>query len=172
MGRIPRPAARYIGALISRLKSLLVVLVRSSNSLPDFHFPFQSLHLISILRSAPASRSPHTLLATWLIREFKCYSSETGEFGQGDSKHSIDQLDLMGRPTRKLNTPLSPHALVDIRKKARGSGAGGLVICMSSHSFPFCASHLSMSQLTPTTPVSCSDPRVVPEQYFGLNRGG
>jgi hypothetical protein len=78
----------------------------------------------------------------------------------------------MGCPTRKLSTPLSPPALVDIRKKVRGSGAGGLVICTSSRGFPFCASHLSMSQLTRTTPVSCSDPRVIPEQYFGLNRGG
>ena len=28
-----------------------------------------------------------------------------------------------------------------------------------------------MSQLTSMVSVSCSDPRVIPEQYFGLNRG-
>jgi hypothetical protein len=44
-------------------------------------------------------------------------------------KQSLDTLNLTKLPPRNFNTSLSPPALVDVRKKIRSSGAGGLVIC-------------------------------------------
>jgi len=57
------------------------------------------------------------------------------------------RVEMLLERNKHFNTPLSPPVLSDVRKKIRGSGVGGLVI------------------------LSCSDPRVIPEQYFEMGRG-
>ena len=129
MGQNFHGSAVYITAPISNWNSLSIMPIRTSTSLP-ISIPRPNLRTFNpsyspLCRASFASSSRKMAdQRIQMLLERNKYVKMSG------SNYSSQNLKLTRAPTRKINTPLSPPALADVRKRIRGSGAGGLVICM------------------------------------------